>query len=76
MRRDFNASLATDAGIERPMKNRFPPAEIRPERFDYIELGAWVEIRGPLTSPTTDQRLYRIRPDGSMEDITARFLRK
>ncbi len=52
------------------------PAEIRPERFDYIKLGAWVEARGPLTSPTTNQRLYRVGPDGSMEDITARFLRK
>lgn len=52
------------------------PAEIRPERFDYIKLGAWVEASGPLTSPTTNQRLYRVGPDGSMEDITARFLRK
>lgn len=52
------------------------PADIRPETFDYIKLGPWVEALGPLTSPTTNQRLYRIRPDGGMEDITARFGRK
>lgn len=76
MRSDLDTPSATDASIERPMKNRFPPAEIRPERFDYIKLGAWVEARGPLTSPTTNQRIYRVGPDGSMEDITARFQRK
>lgn len=52
------------------------PPEIRPERFDYIKLGPWVETLGPLTAPTTNQRFYRIRPDGSMEDMTARFGRK
>lgn len=41
--------------------------------FDYIKLGGWVEALGPLTAPTTNQRLYRIRPDGTMEDMTARF---
>ena len=31
---------------------------------------------GPLTAPTTNQRLYRIEPDGTMEDITKLFRRK
>lgn len=52
------------------------PSDIRPETFDYIKLGPWIEALGPLTAPTTNQRLYRIRPNGSMEDITARFLKK
>ena len=44
-------------------------------RFDYVKLGPWVEALGPLTAPTTNQRLYRIAPDGTMSDITARFRR-
>ena len=52
------------------------PDSIRPEVFDYIKLGPWVETLGPLTSPTTNQRLYRVRSDGNMEDITSQFLRK
>ena len=41
--------------------------------FDYVKLGGWVEALGPLTAPTTNQRLYRIGPDGTMEDITKLF---
>lgn len=49
------------------------PQGINPEIFDYIKLGGYVEALGPLTSPGTNQRLYRIGPGGSMEDITERF---
>ncbi len=52
------------------------PDGIRTDRFDYIKLGPWIETLGPLTSPTTNQRLYRIHSDGTREDITARFFRK
>lgn len=44
--------------------------------FDYVKLGGWVEALGPLTASTTNQRLYRIGPDGTMEDITKLFRRK
>ena len=44
--------------------------------FDYLKLGPWIAERGPLSSPATNQRLYRIGADGSREDITHRFLRK
>ena len=44
--------------------------------FCAVELGPWIEACGPLTSPTTNQRLYRVGSDGSMEDITGRFRRK
>lgn len=43
--------------------------------FDYIKLGPWIEQAGPLSSPSTNQRLYRMAPDGTMEDITERFRR-
>lgn len=44
--------------------------------FDYIKLGGWVEELGPLTAPTTNQRLYKVGPDGGTEDITERFRHK
>lgn len=52
------------------------PGGLRPEVYDYIKLGNWIEERGPLSAPTTNQRLYRVAPDGGMEDITERFRRK
>ena len=54
-------------------RTAWPP---HPERFDYIKLGPWLAERGPLTSPATNQRLYRVHGDGRREDITARFRRK
>ena len=51
------------------------PPEFDPACFDYVKLGAWIEKLGPLTSPTTNQRLYHVAPGGAMEDITARFRR-
>ena len=44
--------------------------------FDYVKLGGWVEALGPLTAPATNQRLYRVGRDGTMEDITELFRRK
>ena len=44
--------------------------------FDYVKLGGWVEALGPLTAPATNQRLYRVGQDGTMEDITELFRRK
>lgn len=52
------------------------PEAFRPAAFDYVKLGPWIAARGPLTSPTTNQRLYRIGLDGTMNDITGRFRRK
>ena len=44
--------------------------------FDYIKIGEWNEKAGPLNCSTTNQRLYHILPDGKMQDITYKFLRK
>ncbi len=52
------------------------PAGVAPETFDYIKLGPYVASRGPLSSPETNQRMYRVGRDGAMEDITYRFRRR
>lgn len=46
---------------------------ISKSNFDYIKLGPWIEERGPLSSPSTNQRLYKV--DG-WEDITYRMARR
>lgn len=44
--------------------------------FNFVKLGPYIPEKGPLNSPGTNQRLYRVSPDGTMQDITARFLKK
>jgi anaerobic ribonucleoside-triphosphate reductase activating protein len=44
--------------------------------FDYLKIGPYIKYLGPLKSATTNQRLYRQTPEGTFEDITARFWRK
>ena len=43
--------------------------------LDYVKVGPYIESRGPLTSPDTNQIMYRIE-DGKMTDITDRFKKK
>lgn len=52
------------------------PEGLERQAFDYIKLGPWIEALGPLASPATNQRLYRVAPDGTMDDITERFRRR
>lgn len=40
--------------------------------FDYIKLGPYIEELGPLSSRTTNQRLYRVEKD-VLIDITNKF---
>ncbi len=40
---------------------------------DYVKIGPWREECGPLSSPDTNQRLYRYHKDGTRDDITYRF---
>lgn len=42
------------------------------DHFDYVKTGPYIESLGPLSSPTTNQRLYRIE-QGALIDITARM---
>lgn len=44
--------------------------------FDYVKLGPYIAALGPLDNPVTNQRLWRILPDGRREDLTSRFWRK
>ena len=52
------------------------PSVVSVTDFDYIKIGPYIRHLGPLKEPTTNQRLYRIQPDGQMVDITERFWRR
>jgi len=54
------------------------PRGFQPEVFDYVKLGPYRIDFGPLKSPTTNQRLYRLRHDeaGTMDDITEVFWKR
>lgn len=45
--------------------------------FDYIKFGPYIESRGPLNNPNTNQKMFRIKhgADGAedLEDITYKF---
>lgn len=42
----------------------------------YVKLGPWREALGPLSAPTTNQRLYRYHDDGTTEDVTHKMQQK
>ncbi|MCQ2218679.1 MAG: anaerobic ribonucleoside-triphosphate reductase activating protein [Paludibacteraceae bacterium] len=42
-------------------------------QFQFIKIGGYKEAYGSLKSKTTNQRLYKILPDGEKEDLTYRF---
>lgn len=44
--------------------------------FDYVKLGPYIPTRGPLNNPNTNQKLLKIKTDGTTEDITHLFWRK
>lgn len=46
--------------------------DIELENFDYIKLGPYTEELGPLSSRTTNQRLYRVEKE-VLIDITNKF---
>ena len=43
---------------------------------DYVKTGPYIESLGPLSAPTTNQRLYRYHRDGRVEDLTPTFWKK
>lgn len=49
---------------------------IHKRNFDYIKIGPFIRHLGPLKSPSTNQRLYRIKENGDMVDMTAWFWKK
>lgn len=44
--------------------------------YDYVKVGPYIKAKGPLNSPTTNQRLFRINPDNSRTDLTDWFWRQ
>lgn len=44
--------------------------------MDYIKVGPYIQSRGPLTNPDTNQRMYRMSASGEIEDITEMFYRR
>ncbi len=44
-----------------------PPEEFDIKSLDYIKLGPYIEALGGLKSPKTNQAIYRIYMDGTME---------
>lgn len=53
--------------------------KIHLRNFDYIKLGPYIEAKGPLNKPTTNQILYRIdlkAENGIGENITHKFWKK
>ena len=52
------------------------PSVVCKTDFDYIKVGLYIRHLGPLSQPTTNQRLYRQLDDGTFEDITYRFWKK
>lgn len=43
--------------------------------LDYLKLGPWVESLGPLSSPNTNQRFYKVN-GAELVDITEKFRNK
>lgn len=50
--------------------------DIEVRNFDFIKLGPYVEAKGALNKPTTNQRLYAVGKDESLTDITSKFWKK
>ena len=46
--------------------------EIELKWFDYIKLGPYIPVRGPLDHPYTNQKFYKV-VNGMLEDITYKF---
>ncbi|MFI3320291.1 MAG: anaerobic ribonucleoside-triphosphate reductase activating protein [Rikenellaceae bacterium] len=47
--------------------------EVEIKNFDYIKIGSYQSEFGGLDSPTTNQRLYKVLADCTLENITARL---
>lgn len=45
----------------------------RMKEFDYVKIGPYIEALGPLTSPITNQAMFKRTPFGVMKNITKEF---
>lgn len=53
--------------------NDTPPSAKLQEKLDYLKIGPYIQSRGPLSDPNTNQKFWKKTSDG-WEDITYRFL--
>ena len=51
-------------------------SQIDLENFNYVKVGPYIKHLGSLKEKTTNQRLYKVLDDKSLEDITSRFWKK
>ena len=51
------------------------PEDIDLENLDYIKIGPYIEEKGGLNNPDTNQIFYKIT-NGSLEDITYKFRKR
>ena len=51
------------------------PACFKTDSLDYVKVGPYIESRGPLPSPDTNQRMYKV-DHGELTDITMLFRKK
>ena len=50
--------------------------DIDPKWFDFIKLGSYIEEKGPLNNPNTNQRMYKVEHNegsNTLIDITNKF---
>lgn len=73
VRRQYGGALRTGWYSGRTWQ---PAAEVLALSLNYLKLGLYIADRGPLSSPSTNQRLYRVQYDGTLQDITSRFWKK
>jgi anaerobic ribonucleoside-triphosphate reductase activating protein len=50
--------------------------DIQLKNFNFIKLGPYIESKGPLNKPTTNQRLYKVVKGETLKDITSKFWKK
>lgn len=76
VKKDFNIKTAIYTGMDKL------PLDIRntwEKVFDFIKIGSYKEELGNLSSPTTNQKLFKIERDDDKiiwKDITYRFLKE
>lgn len=55
-------------------KQRLPDC-FRTDVLDYVKVGPYIESKGPVPSPDTNQRMYKVE-NGELTDITMSFRKK
>ena len=57
-------------------RTQLPESAVLQSAFNYVKLGPYRPQCGPHSSPDTNQRFYKVLPDGSLDDLTFRFQKR